>query len=185
MANIYKPELMEVIAVRQQTVDVKSVSLRFLDPERATRSRFKSASSASSRSSDSANRHLTSVRVRTGKTASSSASAKSAGLPKRCGRSKSATSSASAGPTATAIRGCVEGPRSDLSRRRNRHAADSLRHLVCLGKPRRFRRITVVYGARTVGDLVYVDELTEWAKHERVRVVTLRRSGRRDPRLEG
>ena len=35
MANIYKPELMEVIAVRQQTVDVKSVALRFLDPERA------------------------------------------------------------------------------------------------------------------------------------------------------
>ena len=35
MANIYKPELMEVIAVRQQTIDVKSVALRFLDPERA------------------------------------------------------------------------------------------------------------------------------------------------------
>jgi NAD(P)H-flavin reductase len=35
MANIYKPELMEVIAVRQQTIDVKSVALRFLDAERA------------------------------------------------------------------------------------------------------------------------------------------------------
>ena len=65
-----------------------------------------------------------------------------------------------------------KGHESDLPRRRNRHAADSLRHLVCLGKPRRFRRDHGRLGARTVGDLVYVDELEEWAKHERVRVVT-------------
>jgi NAD(P)H-flavin reductase len=31
--------------------------------------------------------------------------------------------------------------------------------------------ITIVYGARSVQDLVYRDELAEWAKHERVRVV--------------
>ena len=31
--------------------------------------------------------------------------------------------------------------------------------------------ITVVYGARTVGDLVYADELDAWAQHERVRIV--------------
>ncbi|HSW44396.1 MAG TPA: FAD/NAD(P)-binding protein [Phycisphaerae bacterium] len=31
--------------------------------------------------------------------------------------------------------------------------------------------ITIVYGARSVADLVYRDELDEWAKHERVRVV--------------
>ncbi len=31
--------------------------------------------------------------------------------------------------------------------------------------------ITIVYGARTVADLVYVDELDEWSKRERVRVI--------------
>ena len=31
--------------------------------------------------------------------------------------------------------------------------------------------ITIVYGARTVADLVYVDELDEWSKRDRVRVI--------------
>ncbi|MCE5228223.1 FAD/NAD(P)-binding protein, partial [bacterium] len=35
----------------------------------------------------------------------------------------------------------------------------------------KFGNITIVYGARTVGDLVFVDELDEWASRERVRVV--------------
>src|SRR5664280_1667868 len=35
MENIYKPELMEIIGIKQQTVDVKSVKIRFKDPERA------------------------------------------------------------------------------------------------------------------------------------------------------
>jgi NAD(P)H-flavin reductase len=34
-----------------------------------------------------------------------------------------------------------------------------------------YGEITIVYGARTVGDLVFVDELDEWARHPRVRVV--------------
>ena len=34
-ANIYQPDLMEVIQVRQQTADVKSVRIRFRDEERA------------------------------------------------------------------------------------------------------------------------------------------------------
>jgi NAD(P)H-flavin reductase len=34
-----------------------------------------------------------------------------------------------------------------------------------------YGKITVVYGARTVGDLVFVDELAEWAKHARVQVI--------------
>ena len=35
MDNVYKPDLMEVTRVRQETPDVKSVSVRFLDGERA------------------------------------------------------------------------------------------------------------------------------------------------------
>ena len=31
--------------------------------------------------------------------------------------------------------------------------------------------VTVVYGARTVGDLVYVDDLDTWEKYERVHIV--------------
>ena len=35
MQNPYKPDLMEIIGVRQHTADVKSVRLRFQDAERA------------------------------------------------------------------------------------------------------------------------------------------------------
>ena len=35
MTNPYQPDLMEVIAVRQQTADVKSVRIRFRDEARA------------------------------------------------------------------------------------------------------------------------------------------------------
>ena len=47
-----------------------------------------------------------------------------------------------------------------------------------------FGDITIVYGARTVGDLVFRNELDRWAEYERVRVVPLRRSRRRNARLE-
>ena len=35
MRNIYQPDLMEVVQVRQQTADVKSVRIRFRDEARA------------------------------------------------------------------------------------------------------------------------------------------------------
>ncbi len=185
--NIYKPDLMEVIAVRQQTVDVKSVSLRFLDPERAKTFSFQRRPV----------RHLLGVRIRRidvqhlfqlelerphrvllpqGRPGHRSA----------CGRSKSATSSASADRTATAIRGIVwKG--HDLIFLGGGIAMPPIRCAVWYALENRadFGEITVVYGARTVGDLVYVDELEEWAKYERVRVVTCVDPGGETPDWKG
>ena len=45
--------------------------------------------------------------------------------------------------------------------------------------------ITIVYGARTVGDLVFADELDEWAEHERVRVVRCVDPGGETPDWKG
>ncbi len=45
--------------------------------------------------------------------------------------------------------------------------------------------ITIVYGARTVGDLVYADELDEWATRERVRVVRCVDPGGETPDWKG
>jgi len=39
--NIYQPDLMEVIETRQQTADVKSVRIRFLDETRARNFSFR------------------------------------------------------------------------------------------------------------------------------------------------
>ncbi len=97
--NVYIPDLMKVISVRQQTPDVKSVSLRFMDAERQWLSH-----------------------------------------------------------------GRVEGARSDFPRRRHCHAADSLRSRYALENRSDYGEIAIVYGARTVADLVYVEELDEWAK---------------------
>ena len=48
----------------------------------------------------------------------------------------------------------------------------------------KFGNITVVYGARAVKDLVFADELDEWAKHDRVRVVRCVDPGARDAGLD-
>ena len=47
-----------------------------------------------------------------------------------------------------------------------------------------FGDITIVYGARTVGDLVFANELDRWAEFDRRAGRPLRRSRRRDARLE-
>jgi NAD(P)H-flavin reductase len=49
----------------------------------------------------------------------------------------------------------------------------------------RFGDITVVYGARSVGDLVYRDELAEWATHSRTRVITTVDPGGETPEWDG
>jgi NAD(P)H-flavin reductase len=48
-----------------------------------------------------------------------------------------------------------------------------------------YGNITIVYGARTVADLVYVDELDEWAKHPNVRVVRCVDPGGETPDWKG
>jgi NAD(P)H-flavin reductase len=48
-----------------------------------------------------------------------------------------------------------------------------------------YGKITVVYGARTVGDLVFVDELAEWAKHPRVEVIQCVDPGGQTPDWKG
>jgi NAD(P)H-flavin reductase len=48
-----------------------------------------------------------------------------------------------------------------------------------------YGKITVVYGARTVGDLVFVDELAEWARHPRVQVIQCVDPGGQTPDWKG
>jgi NAD(P)H-flavin reductase len=45
--------------------------------------------------------------------------------------------------------------------------------------------ITIVYGARTVGDLVYADELDQWAGHPKVRVIRCVDPGGETPDWKG
>ncbi len=49
----------------------------------------------------------------------------------------------------------------------------------------RYGDITIVYGARTVADLVFVDELDKWATYDRVRVIRCVDPGGETPDWQG
>ena len=51
-------------------------------------------------------------------------------------------------------------------------SADALRHLECIGQAGRFKDITIVYGAKSVNDLVYKEELKEWENRPDVNLIT-------------
>jgi sulfhydrogenase subunit gamma (sulfur reductase) len=186
MANIYKPDLMEVIAVRQQTVDVKSVALRFLDPERAKEfsfivgqfgifSAFGSGESTFNICSSSSWKDRIEFCFR------------------KVGRVTDAMWQVEVGDTIG-----FRGPYGngypvdvwkghDLVFLGGGIAMPPIRCAVWYALENRadFGEITIVYGARTVADLVFVDELEEWAKRERVRVITCVDPGGETPDWKG
>jgi len=186
MANIYKPELMEVIAVRQQTVDVKSVSLRFLDPERAAAFSFQVGQFG-----------IFSVFGYGESTFNICSSSNWKDRIEFCFRKVGRVTEGMWKVEVGDVVG-FRGPYGngypwdvwkghDLIFLGGGIAMPPIRCAVWYALENRadFGEITVVYGARTVGDLVYVDELAEWAKHERVRVVTCVDPGGETPDWKG
>jgi sulfhydrogenase subunit gamma (sulfur reductase) len=173
MTNIYKPELMEVLEIRQQTSDVKSVKIRFRDEARqkafsfgvgqfgiysvfgAGESTFNICSSSTWKD------HLEFCF-------------------RRVGCVTEAFWKIEEGDT-IGFRGPY-GNRYPVEAWEGRNlifiaggiAMPPIRCAIwyALENRAKFGDITIVYGARTVGDLVFRDELAEWAKRERVRVVT-------------
>ena len=173
MANIYKPELMEVTAVRQQTSDVKSVALRFLDPERAAAFSFQVGQFG-----------IFSVFGYGESTFNICSSSNWKDRIEFCFRKVGRVTEAMWKVEVGDVIG-FRGPYGhgypmdvwkghDLIFLGGGIAMPPIRCAVWYALENRadFGDIFIVYGARTVGDLVYVDELQEWAKHERVRVIT-------------
>jgi len=173
MANIYKPELMEVTAVRQQTSDVKSVALRFLDPECAAAFSFQVGQFG-----------IFSVFGYGESTFNICSSSNWKDRIEFCFRKVGRVTEAMWKVEVGDVIG-FRGPYGhgypmdvwkghDLIFLGGGIAMPPIRCAVWYALENRadFGDIFIVYGARTVGDLVYVDELQEWAKHERVRVIT-------------
>jgi sulfhydrogenase subunit gamma (sulfur reductase) len=172
MDNIYKPDLMEVVAVKRQTNDVKSVKIRFKDTERAKAFDFRvgqfgifSAFGAGESTFNICSSSTWKDRIEF--------------CFRRTGRVTEALWRMEEGDT-IGFRGpygnyypteAWEG--RDLIFIAGGIAMPPVRCAVwyALENRAKFGDITIVYGARTVGDLVFADELAEWAKHERVRVV--------------
>ncbi len=186
MQNLYKPDLMEVIGVQQHTSDVKSISLRFQDAERARQftfrvgqfgifSAFGAGESTFNICSSSNWRDHIEFCFR------------------KVGRVTEALWQAEVGDT-LGFRGpyghgypTEDWRGKDLIFLGGGIAMPPIRCAIWYALENRedFGKITVVYGARTVGDLVFVDELAEWAKHPRVEVIQCVDPGGQTPDWKG
>lgn len=171
-ANIYQPELMEVLDVQQQTADVKSVRIRFRDEARARDFRFRvgqfgmfsvfgvGESTFNICSSSNWADFIEFCFRRTGKVTEALWSVeKNDTIGFRGPYGNSYPMEKWAGKDLIFIGGGIAMP--------------PIRCAIWYALENRadYGRITIVYGARSVRDLVFRQELDRWAEYEDVRVV--------------
>jgi len=172
MENVYKPELMEVLEVKQHTVDVKSVRIKFRDPAAAQKFSFNvgqfgmfSAFGAGEStfnicSSSNWKDHLEFCFRKTGK------------VTEVLWQIDEGDTIGFRGPYGNSY------PMEDWKGKNlifigGGIAMPPIRCAIWYALENRadYGNITIVYGARTVGDLVFTDELDQWAQKERTRVI--------------
>jgi NAD(P)H-flavin reductase len=184
--NIYKPDLMEVIGVRQQTLDVKSVKLRFLDEARARDFSFR-VGQFGIFSAFGYGESVFNI------CSSSNWKDRIEFCFRRVGRVTEALWNIEEGDW-IGFRGpygnsypMEEWEGKNLIFLGGGIAMPPIRCAIwyALENRERFGDITVVYGARTVSDLVFPDELDEWVRHPRVRVVRCVDPGGETPDWKG
>ncbi len=185
-ANIYLPDLMEVVQVRQQTADVKSVRIRFRDEERARAfsfrvgqfgifSAFGAGESPFNLCSSSNWQDFIEFCFR------------------RTGRVTEALWNIDEGDI-VGFRGPY-GNAYPMDKWRGKNlifigggiAMPPIRCAIWYALENRdqYGQITIVYGSRKVGDLVFQNELDRWAEYDNVRVVTCVDPGGETPDWKG
>jgi NAD(P)H-flavin reductase len=184
--SLYTPDLMEIVRIERQTADVKSVRLRFRDEERARNFSFRvgqfgmfsafgyGESVFNICSSSNWKEHIEFCFRRTGR------------VTEALWRAEEGDTIGFRGPY---------GNGYPMERWQGRNlifvgggiAMPPIRCAIwyALENRAKYGDITVVYGARTVGDLVFKNELDEWSRHERVRVVRCVDPGGQTPDWEG
>ena len=187
MTNIYKPELMEVLEVQQHTVDVKSVKCRFRDEELARNFTYRVGQFG-----------LFSVFGYGESTfnicsSSSTASEYIEFCFRKTGMNTEALWRCEPGDT-IGFRGPYGNfyPTEDWEGKDLIFAGGGIAMppircaiLYCLENRKKFGDITIIYGARTVGDLVFRDELAQWAKAPKTRVIQCVDPGGETPDWDG
>jgi NAD(P)H-flavin reductase len=184
--NLYKPDLMEVLDVQRQTPDVKSVSVRFRDGDRARDFSFRVGQFGqfSMFGSGEATFNICS---------SSNWKDHLEFCFRRTGRVTDALWQVEKGDT-IGFRGPYgNGYPVEAWEGRNLIfigggiAMPPIRCAVwyALENRARYGDITIVYGARTVADLTFAAELEEWSRHERVRVIQCVDPGGETPDWKG
>lgn len=172
MDNLYEPARMEVLEVRQHTSDVKSMKIRFREPERAESFRFRvgqfgifsafgyGESVFNICSSSSWKDHIEFCFRRVGS------------VTEALWKTDVGDTIGFRGPYGNAYP-VNEWRGKNLIFLGGGIAMPPIRCAIWYALENRqdFGDIAIVYGARTVGDLVFTDELVEWSKHERTRVI--------------
>jgi sulfhydrogenase subunit gamma (sulfur reductase) len=173
MPNIYKPELMEVVGIRQQTVDVKSVGIRFRDPARQSEFAFRVGQFGIFSAFGFGESTFNICSSSTWKDRIEFCFRKTGRVTDALWKIEEGDTIGFRGPYGNGYP-VDEWDGKNLIFIAGGIAMPPVRCAIwyALENRAKYGDITVVYGARTVGDLVFQDELAEWAKHERVRVVT-------------
>ena len=186
MENVYKPELMEVVKVQQHTVDVKSVRIRFLDPAAAEKFSFHVGQFGMFSAFGAGESTFNICSSSTWKDFIEFCFRKTGKVTEVLWQIDEGDVIGFRGPYGNAYpTDKWEG--KNLIFIGGGIAMPPIRCAIwyALENRAKYGDITIVYGARTVGDFVFVDELDEWAKHERVRVIQCVDPGGETPEWKG
>ncbi|NLX95869.1 MAG: heterodisulfide reductase subunit F [Rhodopirellula sp.] len=186
LTNIYQPDLMEVLDVRQQTADVKSVRIRFRDEAKAEQFSFRVGQFG-----------IFSAFGAGESTFNICSSSNWKDFIEFCFRRTGKVTDALWGIDNNDTIG-FRGPYGNsypMEKWKGKNlifvgggiAMPPIRCAIwyALENRRDYGQITIVYGARTVGDLVYRNELDRWAEYDRVRVVRCVDPGGETPDWQG
>ena len=186
MDNVYIPELMEVIKVQQHTADVKSVRIRFIDEAAAEKFSFHVGQFGMFSAFGSGESTFNICSSSTWKDFIEFCFRKTGRVTEVLWQIDEGDVIGFRGPYGNAYP-TQQWEGKNLIFIGGGIAMPPIRCAIwyALENRAKYGDITIVYGARTVGDLVFVDELDEWAKHERVRVIQCVDPGGETPEWKG
>jgi len=172
MDNVYKPELMEVLQVTQHTADVKSVRIKFKNPAAAEKFSFNVGQFGMFSAFGAGESTFNICSSSNWKDFIEFCFRKTGKVTEVLWQLDEGDTLGFRGPYGNAYP-MEEWKGKNLIFIGGGIAMPPIRCAIWYALENRadYGDITVVYGARTVGDLVFVDELDEWAQKERTRVI--------------
>jgi NAD(P)H-flavin reductase len=186
MTDIYTPDLMEVVGVRRHTPDVKSVRIRFQSPERAGQFDFRVGQFGIFSAFGFGESTFNICSSSNWKDSLEFCFRKVGRVTEALWRVEEGDTLGFRGPYGNGYP-MENWEGKNLIFLGGGIAMPPIRCAVwyALENRAKYGDITIVYGARTVADLVYVNELEEWAQRERVRVIQCVDPGGQTPDWKG
>jgi NAD(P)H-flavin reductase len=172
MENVYKPHLMEVLETKQHTADVKSVRIRFKDPEVASSFNFRVGQFGMFSAFGTGESTFNICSSSNWKDFIEFCFRKTGKVTEVLWGLNEGDTIGFRGPYGNSYP-MEEWEGKNLIFIAGGIAMPPIRCAIwyALENRAKFGDVTVLYGARAVRDLVFVDELDQWAEYERTRVI--------------